>query len=138
MDLLRWRHVDMPRASVQVLSPCRRPFLEGGPALLRPEASSNSLFYGSRVLKVEQLADGHEMGASCTWKVASAKGAQQQQYFGPYIFANYRKARAAQVERRGQSRRIRNFYWTLPRIAAAVTSFTRTQSKVLGQQEKLF
>lgn len=62
MDLLRWRHVDMPRARVQVRVRVLRPSRT-------PMAISCSLFYGSLVLKLQVPADGRSAGvASCKWK----------------------------------------------------------------------
>lgn len=104
MDLLRWRHVDMPRARVQVgvqhrvrvLRPSRTPL-----------AISCSLFYGSLVLKLEVPADGRSAGvASCKWKGwqwsdgagvrtgGRGPGLMATTILFWFIFANYRKARA--------------------------------------------
>lgn len=66
MDLLRWRHVDMPRARVQVRVQVRVRVLRPSRT---PLAISCSLFYGSLVLKLEVPADGRSAGvAGCKWK----------------------------------------------------------------------
>lgn len=51
MDLLRWRHVDMPRARVRVAESLPTPVCSRQSRT--PMAISCSLFYGSLVLKLE-------------------------------------------------------------------------------------
>lgn len=105
MDLLRWRHVDMPRARVQVRVRILRPSRT-------PLAISCSLFYGSLVLKLEVPAGGRSAGvASCKWKgwqwhngAGVRAGGRGPSSFLPIT------ARLVPLSRRfGLSQRIRNF-----------------------------
>lgn len=102
MDLLRWRHVDMPRASVPQSSSLESISESRPRAPVRPKASSSSLFYGSLLLdpsiKRLQVARGR-------WQAPKAR--RTYDIAAPTFLSNYRKACVAPVERCGHPRRIR-------------------------------